>query len=97
MSLPNESSASLPQQTQAGQPPIVPKDADVRETTGTVPDEVVTSQKEARIDPEASGVPAMVEEKQHMEQELLKRVQETQQAGEPAPVVSAETSSKAPE
>jgi len=98
---PNESYdpsiASLPQQTAAGENVRVPSDAEIAPGTGThVPKEVITSQKEAHVDPEASGNPEAVEEKLAIEKELLRKVPTSESTGEPAPSDSAALTPVAP-
>jgi hypothetical protein len=61
-----------------------------------VPEIVAESQKEAHASPEASANAEAVEEKADVEQELLNKVKKTSEAGEPAPTVTAATSSVAP-
>jgi hypothetical protein len=61
-----------------------------------VPEVVAESQKEAHASPEAAANPEAVEEKGDVEQELLSKVKKTDEAGEPAPTITAATSSVAP-
>ncbi|PGG97690.1 hypothetical protein GX51_07200 [Blastomyces parvus] len=51
---------------------------------------------EAHWDPEAAAVPQAVAEKKEVEQELLHDVKRVDRAGEPAPIITAETSATAP-
>lgn len=67
-----------------------------RETADSVPSEVTTSQKEAHVGPEAAANAEAVQEKSQVEQELLNKVPESQEAGEPAPTEAAATSATAP-
>lgn len=67
-----------------------------RETTNTVPEEVSASQKEAGQEPEASASPDAVKEKAAVEDELLKKVPESEAQGEPAPTASAAATETAP-
>jgi len=67
-----------------------------RETADAVPAVVSESLKEAHQSPEAAANPEAVEEKKEVEQELAKKVNKTDQAGEPAPTATAATSSTAP-
>nr|POF01351.1 hypothetical protein CFP56_21299 [Quercus suber] len=64
--------------------------------SGSVPDEVVASQKAAHVDPEASASPVMVGEKTAVERELLSKVPTAQGSGAPAPSGTAALSSTAP-
>ncbi|KAF2503383.1 hypothetical protein BU16DRAFT_521972 [Lophium mytilinum] len=66
------------------------------EAAPEVPAVVAESQKEAEVAPEAAANPVAVEEKKEVEQELLKEIKPTNEAGEPAPTVTAETSATAP-
>jgi hypothetical protein len=61
-----------------------------------VPEVVAESQKEAHVSPEASANPVAVEDKKDVESELLREVKKVQEAGEPAPTVTAATSETAP-
>jgi hypothetical protein len=61
-----------------------------------VPEVVAESQKEAHASPEAAANPEAVEEKADVEQELLNKVKKTNEAGEPAPTITAATSAVAP-
>ncbi|KAF2737437.1 hypothetical protein EJ04DRAFT_118225 [Polyplosphaeria fusca] len=61
-----------------------------------VPEVVTESQKEAHVSPEASANTEAVEEKKEVEAELLKEVKKTDEAGEPAPTVTAATTETAP-
>ncbi|KAF2805195.1 uncharacterized protein BDZ99DRAFT_524907 [Mytilinidion resinicola] len=70
--------------------------AEATEAAPEVPEVVAESQKEAEVGPEAAANPVAVEEKKEVEQELLKEVKTTDEAGEPAPTVTAETSATAP-
>lgn len=92
------STASLPQQTAVGEDITVPaEEADhAQDTTTSVPEEVLTSQKEAHVDPEASASSKAVQEKTAVEKELMSKVPETDATGEPAPASSAALSSTAP-
>lgn len=65
-------------------------------TASDVPTEVLTSQKKAHAEPEASANPVAVHEKSDVEKELLAKVKTTEAAGEPAPVVTAATTAVAP-
>ena len=65
-------------------------------TATEVPEVVAESQKEAHASPEASANPVAVEEKKEVESELLAEVKKVQESGEPAPTVTAATSSTAP-
>ena len=75
-----------------------PNGSTTKPTTATdaVPAAVTESQKEAHAAPEASANAEAVHEKSDVEKELLKKVPESQSAGEPAPTASAATSSVAP-
>ncbi|CAI6342428.1 unnamed protein product [Periconia digitata] len=61
-----------------------------------VPAVVAESQKEAHAAPEAAANPEAVIEKKEVESELLKEVAKTNEAGAPAPTVTAATSTTAP-
>ncbi|ETI25140.1 hypothetical protein G647_04512 [Cladophialophora carrionii CBS 160.54] len=61
-----------------------------------VPEKVKESIAEAHADPEAATSAEAVKEKSEVEQELLKKVPEHDEAGEPAPTVAAATSATAP-
>lgn len=74
--------AQLPQQVAAGEPVSVPA---ATEEAGGVPKEVLASEQEAGVDPEAAANPEAVAEKSAVEQELLKKVPESEARGEPAP------------
>jgi hypothetical protein len=63
----------------------------------SVPEVVKESIADAHKSPEAAGNPEAVLEKSAVEAELLKKVPEEEQAGEPAPTAAAVTSTKAPE
>lgn len=65
-------------------------------TAREVPEVVTESQKAAEASPEASANPEAVEEKKEVEAELLKEVKKTDEAGEPAPTVTAATAETAP-
>ncbi|KAF2260041.1 hypothetical protein CC78DRAFT_40360 [Lojkania enalia] len=65
-------------------------------TQSEVPEAVTESQKEAHASPEAAANPEAVEEKKEVEAELLKQVKPTNEAGEPAPTVTAATTETAP-
>lgn len=65
-------------------------------TTTAVPEEVKESQKEAGFEPEASANPTAVEEKAAVEDELLKKVPESEAQGKPAPTESAAAATTAP-
>jgi hypothetical protein len=75
--------------------PTAPVDH-ARDTTETVPEEVVASQKEAHVEPEATANPEAVQEKKAVEKELLKKVPESEAQGEPAPAAAAALSETAP-
>ncbi|PGH14039.1 hypothetical protein AJ79_03309 [Helicocarpus griseus UAMH5409] len=64
--------------------------------SAAVPAVVQESLDKAHQEPEAAAVPEAVGEKKEVEQELLKDVKPVDTAGEPAPVVTAETSETAP-
>jgi hypothetical protein len=67
------------------------------ESSGVVPDVVKESIAKAHVSPEATTSVEAVEEKDAVEAELLKKIKPSEESGEPAPTVTAETSSKAPE
>ncbi|KAK5685495.1 hypothetical protein LTS10_003574 [Elasticomyces elasticus] len=54
-----------------------------------VPEPVIESQKEAHVSPEAAAVPAAVQEKSAVENELLSKVPTSTASGEPAPEVAS--------
>ena len=62
----------------------------------SVPDVVSESQREAHVSPEAAANSEAVAEKKAVESELLKEISKTNEAGEPAPVLTAATSTTAP-
>jgi hypothetical protein len=61
-----------------------------------IPAVVSESQKEAHVSPEAAANTEAVAEKKAMESELLHEVAKTNEAGEPAPVITAATTTTAP-
>jgi hypothetical protein len=61
-----------------------------------IPAVVAESQKEAHASPEAAANTEAVAEKKAMESELLKEIPKTNEAGEPAPVFTAATTTTAP-
>ncbi|KAH5201300.1 hypothetical protein HBI18_143550 [Parastagonospora nodorum] len=61
-----------------------------------VPEVVSESQKEAHASPEAAANSEAVAEKSAVESELLKEIPKTNEAGEPAPVLTAATTTTAP-
>ncbi|KAF2832367.1 hypothetical protein CC86DRAFT_366183 [Ophiobolus disseminans] len=61
-----------------------------------VPDVVSDSQRAAHASPEAAANSEAVAEKKAVESELLKEIPKTNEAGEPAPVITAATSTTAP-
>jgi hypothetical protein len=61
-----------------------------------IPAIVSESQKEAHVSPEASANTEAVAEKKAVESELLHEVAKTNEAGEPAPVITAATTTTAP-
>jgi hypothetical protein len=65
-------------------------------TSSEVPEVVTESQKEAHASPEAAANQEAVHEKKEVEAELLKEVKPTDEAGEPAPTISAATTETAP-
>jgi hypothetical protein len=65
-------------------------------TAASVPEVVKESIDDAHSSPEAAANPEAVQEKSAVEAELLKKVPEEEQTGEPAPTAAAVTSSKAP-
>ncbi|GAB7358616.1 hypothetical protein MBLNU230_g3846t1 [Neophaeotheca triangularis] len=89
------SESNIPRQTEVGGGITAPAGQTTDAVTG-VPEEVVTSQKEAGFSPEASADPEMVREKNDMERELAARVPPADEAGEPAPTTSAALSATAP-
>ena len=90
-----ESTSSIPQQTAAGEAPKVPKESDLKPVS-SVPEEVTKSQKEAQFAPEAAANSEAVEEKKEVEEELLKKVPESEATGEPAPTASAAAATSTP-
>ncbi|KAK0287565.1 Cruciform DNA binding protein [Friedmanniomyces endolithicus] len=84
--------SEIPQQTHVGDG-VEPRGGTFeKETTSTVPEEVLHSQKEAHFDPEAAASPVAVEEKSAVEKELLEKVPTTTATGEPAPTLDAGSS-----
>ncbi|KIW43433.1 hypothetical protein, variant [Exophiala oligosperma] len=65
-------------------------------TTETVPEVVQESIEKAHTSPEATTSAEAVKEKAEVEQELMKKVPEAEEAGEPAPTIAAATSETAP-
>jgi hypothetical protein len=61
-----------------------------------VPSTVEKSMQEAHASPEAAADSSAVAEKRAVEQELLKKVPSSEEAGEPAPTIAAATSETAP-
>ena len=61
-----------------------------------VPEKVQASIAEAHAEPEATASAEAVNEKSAVEQELLRKVPEQDEAGEPAPTLAAATTSTAP-
>jgi hypothetical protein len=61
-----------------------------------IPAVVSESQKAAHVSPEAAANTEAVAEKKAVESELLKEIPKTNEAGEPAPVLTAVTSATAP-
>ncbi|KAF2769092.1 hypothetical protein EJ03DRAFT_106523 [Teratosphaeria nubilosa] len=90
------SDVSLPTQAAAGEGVKVPGGDGSRDVASDVPEEVAKSQKEAHVAPEAATSSEAVAEKSAVEQELLKKVPESEAHGEPAPTTSAATTSTAP-
>ena len=91
-----KSTSSIPQQTAAGEAPTVPKDENELKPVSSVPEEVTKSQKEAQFPPEAAASSEAVEEKKEVEDELMKKVPESDATGEPAPTASAAAATTAP-
>lgn len=93
-------SSAAPESTTAalaGQVPLEEKKpATETATSSTVPEVVKESIADAHTDPEATTSSEAVKEKAEVEQELLKKVPETEEAGEPAPTIAAATSAAAP-
>ncbi|KAK4962076.1 hypothetical protein LTR10_002573 [Elasticomyces elasticus] len=77
--------ASIPQQTHVGDG-IEARGGSFGDSNAPgVPEEVVHSQKEAHVDPEASGSPVAVREKSEVEHELLSKIPSSDAQGEHAP------------
>ena len=76
--------------------PAMEMDSDVQATTSSVPEMVKDSIAEAHTDPEAATSSEAVKEKSEVEQELLKKVPSSDEAGEPAPTIATATSAAAP-
>ena len=70
--------------------------ASVASPSSGVPEQVKESIAEAHAEPEATISTEAVKEKSAMEQELLKKVPEQEETGEPAPTIAAATSATAP-
>lgn len=87
---------TLPQQSAIGEPVTVPAELDAPMAASGVPEEVVHSQQEAHVSPEAAANPVAVQEKQAMEKELQSSLKPVEASGEPAPTVTAATSATAP-
>ncbi|OAP65328.1 hypothetical protein AYL99_01300 [Fonsecaea erecta] len=64
--------------------------------TSTVPEVVKESIAAAHTDPEATASAEAVKEKAEVEEELVKKVPEAEEAGEPAPTIAAATTETAP-
>lgn len=86
----------VPQQYALGESVQTPGKSAARGTTNTVPSEVLTSQKEAHVGPEAAANAEAVREKQSVEQELLSKVKTENAQGTPAPTKTAALSETAP-
>lgn len=69
--------------------------ATITEPAPNVPDVVAESQQAAHTSPEAAVSTEVVGEKKAVEAELLEEVKKVDATGEPAPVIAAESSSKA--
>ena len=82
---------TLPQQTAVGEPVAIPAELDAPKPASGVPEEVVRSQQEAHVSPEAAANPEAVHEKEAMEKELQSAVEPVEASGEPAPTVTAAT------
>ncbi len=76
----------------------IPKatDTGVAAPAVAIPSVVSESQKEAHASPEAAAFSEVVAEKKAVETELLKEIPKTNEAGEPAPALSAATTAFAP-
>ncbi|KAH8723407.1 hypothetical protein GQ44DRAFT_774013 [Phaeosphaeriaceae sp. PMI808] len=76
----------------------IPKttEADAPAPAIAIPAVVSESQKEAHVSPEAAANSEAVSEKKAVESELLKEIPTTNEAGDPAPVLTAATSTTAP-
>ena len=83
---------TLPQQIAIGEPVTVPAET----AASGVPHEVVESQKEAHVSPEAAANPEAVVEKAAMEEELQSSLKPVEASGAPAPTVTAATTAVAP-
>ncbi|KAK5734930.1 Cruciform DNA binding protein [Elasticomyces elasticus] len=77
--------ASIPQQTHVGDGIEARGGSFGEKNAPGVPEEVVHSQKEAHVDPEASGSPIAVREKSEVEHELLSKIPSSEAQGEHAP------------
>ncbi|OQV08631.1 hypothetical protein CLAIMM_12872 [Cladophialophora immunda] len=64
--------------------------------TSTVPEVVKESIAEAHTEPEATASAEVVKEKAEVEEELVKKVPEADEAGEPAPTIAAATTETVP-
>jgi hypothetical protein len=71
-------------------------DATSEAVASEVPDVVADSQHEAHASPEAAANSEAVAEKSAMESELLDKLPRSEEAGEPAPVLTAATTATAP-
>jgi hypothetical protein len=76
----------------------IPKTREVGESAPAigVPSLVSESQREAHVSPEASSNILAVGDKKDVESELLSAIPKTNESGEPAPVITASTSTTAP-
>lgn len=87
---------TLPQQPALGQGVVIPAEENAPPAASGVPEEVVSSQKEAHASPEAAANPEAVVEKKAMEKELKSELKPVEASGEPAPTVTAATTAVAP-
>ncbi|KAF2848448.1 carbohydrate-binding module family 48 protein [Plenodomus tracheiphilus IPT5] len=76
----------------------VPKTNETGESAPAIaiPEVVAESQKEAHVSPEAAANAEAVSEKKAVESELLNEIPKSNEAGEPAPAITAATSAVAP-
>ncbi|EOA87964.1 carbohydrate-binding module family 48 protein [Exserohilum turcica Et28A] len=86
-----EPAPAVSTETAAAAPSALPETASPQ-----VPEIVAESQQEAHVSPEAAANSEAVTEKAAVESELLDKLPKSEEAGEPAPVITAATTATAP-